>query len=229
MQKCEFFTIFFLIDQQVPRSLKRFEEYFLLRSIVDFYLSPTILRCDLPIFERLFRKFLVIFKEAFPEETITYELHCLHYSTFILEFGSLVFCSILRYERVHQKVLCSIEGSRNTRNVQYGIVSNLDLDLNLINNKVIERRLSNLNEISEVYLGTINLLRFNSITDILELKSLTIDIQQVQKGKFYLYRKQQDGSSLPVFIQVQKIYLINNQSFLFGRLFKTISFKISLI
>ena len=230
MQKYEFFTIFFLIDQQVPRSSKRFEAYFLLRAIVDFCNSPRILRSDLPIFERLVRKFLVVFKQAFPEETITYKLHhMLHYSTLVLEFGPLVFCSTLRYERVHQKVLRSIEGSRNTKNVQYSIVSNFELDLNLINSKVVERRLSNLSEISEIYLGTINLFHFNSITDILELKSLTIDSQQVQKGRFYLYREQRDGSSLPVFIQVQKIYLINNQPFLFGRLFKAISFKMELV
>lgn len=86
-------------------------------------------KSDLVFLEKLVNKFLIVFKKVFPGETITFKMHhLLHYSSLILQFGNLKLCSTLRYERVHQKISRSLEGSRNRKNLAKSIAKRFTFD-----------------------------------------------------------------------------------------------------
>lgn len=92
--------LFAITDKSNKFKNDQFDCYYLFRNIVDLG--------------------LIIFKKAFPSETITFKMHhVLHYS--ILLFDNLTLCRTLRYERVHQKVNRSLEGSRNRKNLPKSI------------------------------------------------------------------------------------------------------------
>lgn len=104
IQKYHFLKFFPIINQSIPNNSDKFEVYFLLNAVVDFCNSEVIYKSDLGFLDRLVAKFITKFKETYPNETITYKIHIMvHYSKLILEFGTLLFSSTLRFERVHQK------------------------------------------------------------------------------------------------------------------------------
>lgn len=95
MQKYEFFVLFALIDYKVTRSSLNYQVYYLLRAIVDFCLSPKIRRDDLAFYECLVKKFLTIFKQAFPTKpSLTNSITC---NTIQSLFWSLVFWSFVAH------------------------------------------------------------------------------------------------------------------------------------
>lgn len=222
-----YFFILFAIVYKFETDSMLFELYHLLRQIIDICDSTIIFKTDIQFLEKLVNKFLVLFKLLFPSETITFKMHHMqHYSTLILEFGNLVFSSTLRYERVHQKVQRSIEGSRNKKNPAFSIANAFIFDPNCNFEKIEKHLIKNLtlSEIDVEYKSYLTDLNISNQDAIHELKKIKISNQSFALDNFYLYKYKHDNLSYPVFVKIKKLLLAKENPFIFGEAFKAVNF-----
>lgn len=221
IQKHQFFVFYCLLNRAHHLDEKHSECYRLLKAIVDFCNSSKVYESDLPFLDKLIYKYLKKYRECFPNQSITFKMHnMVHYSVLVLEFGPLIFSSTLRYERVHQKIMRSIEGSRNKQNLSHSIFNafKMDIESSFTDEKHVIKTFNNLNEIDlefRVYMSSNNL---SNREQIFELDLIKIDNQKFLKNKVYLYSYKQTNIPLPIFILIKKIFLADQRVLIFGRL-----------
>lgn len=152
-----------------------------------------------------------------------------HYSELIIEFGNLIFSSTLWYERVHQKVQRSIEGSRNKRNVAFSIANAFffDPEIGFKKEKIdkhLIKKFNSLNEIDEQFKDQLERFGVSNNAVVYEVKQIKIDNQKFIKNRYYLYRYKHDNMVYPIFIKLIKIYLVEEEAFMFALTYKGINF-----
>lgn len=222
VQKFHFFQIFSLLNSFVRTSSDNYKIFYLARIIVDFVMSPKLNQNDLNFFEKIVHKFIELFKELYPNETVVFKMHYLeHYAEIILEFGPLIFSSTLRYERVHQKLIRSVSGSNNYKNLVKSISKNFIFDLSTsISEKKIKKTHSSFKTVDPIYQNYISWL---GECEVLELKSVIVNGMKLKENFFYVY-KETSNNGFPVFIKIVQILTCADLVFVIGRLAQSTSF-----
>ena len=96
-----FFICYPFFNTKLTASSMLYQQYLLLRKIVNFLMSPAISTSELPEFERGADTYIKLNDET--GQSLTPKIHHLkHYGMLIREFGPLINYSTLRFERAHQ-------------------------------------------------------------------------------------------------------------------------------
>lgn len=216
IQKLTFFILFskvsdlFVNDQQP----NHFHLYALLRKIINFCLADEIYREDLSHLKDLSSKFIDLFINTFANESVVFKMHYLeHYDEVITEFSLPMLSSTLVYERVNQKVIRSTEGSRNYIDIALQMFNNFSFKVEDYFKLSVLEEFRELNRLDSIYIEFINKqLRNNERVELIQDCDLLVyDNMKVKLGNFYLLQYSNPSNNMPVFIQVLKLFYLNNR------------------
>lgn len=225
IQKLSFFNTFSIINTFLQPISLEFELFYMFRIITNFLFYPIVYREDLPFFKKLVNIFVKIFKTKFPRLARKFKIHfMLHYDELILIFGPLLFSSTLRYERCHQRLVRSVEGTRNFANFNRSLAKNFFFDISFLKNNLEFEKLKELKieSLDVEYQSYVNFLGRQTL--ILELKSIILDGKSLEFDCVYLFKEQHQLTGLPIFIKITKILKCDKKIFFFGRIMNAKSF-----
>lgn len=132
-----------------------------------------------------------------------------HYGTVVFEFGPLIFSSTLRYERVHQKLKRSIEGSRNSMNLPMSFAKaySFNLDEKEADYDKILRKHANYSSLESEFVEYV----------VQEIKSTCFGGMKFKTNRYYVLQKTSTLNN-PPFIRVIKLLRRAGELFIIGRL-----------
>lgn len=210
-----------MINTTVDPLSKKYQCYFLLRKIINICSTDEIYKEDLPRFKSLCSKFIDLYIEAFPDLTVIFKIHYLeHYEECINEFSLLMLSSTLVYERVNQKAIRSVEGSRNYIDLALQIFNNFTFKVDDYFKLDVQQTFNSLQGVEPTLASYFDNSRGIQITDVKDCKMIIIDNMKVKLFNYYLYNYKHPTTGLPLFLYVTKIYYVNNRiPVIIGRVF----------
>lgn len=221
IQKLHFFLLFSIITDNFANNPEsnEFYLYFILRKIINFCSADEIYKEDLNSLKSLSSNFLDLFINTFKNESVIFKMHYLeHYDDLINEFSLLMLSSTLVYERVNQKVIRSTEGSRNYVDLALQIFNNFTFKVEDCFKINVLQEIQNFNEIDDQYKEFFK--RFPQIQRIQDCDLIVFENMKVKLSNYYLYKYKVPQNQMPLFIQVTKIFYINNMfPLIIGRLY----------
>lgn len=212
-QKYDLLMHFSIVCKTIDRNLEIWKLHLLLKRILNFVLSPEVLKDDLTEFEAECRLFNLQFSRLFTDRT-PFKVHNIdHYSQATENFGCLFYFSTMRYERVHQLMKRFVHSSNNTSLPQQ--ICYKWVVVNLIRQ---EQPADDDDDIFEIYEpnsvsyqnGDLSPTIINYIDQSREcmvLKTTRLNDVLIEQGEIYLYKRcdASPTNPLPVFVRIVAI------------------------
>lgn len=203
VQTMNFFSIFSFINIKFLNNDPIYEQYIILRKIVNFLINPVVNISDLDQFDKDVSDYLKLhISNGLSVTPKTH--HLIHYSEIIREFGPLIYYSTLRFERLHQIGKLRVINSRNKKNLSYSIIKAYVYNINEKTSPPTAEVLINKDLIKDEFFDFFQFI--DQSKDLKLIKSITFKNFKIKTGNYYLY-KNGDCTPLnyPLFFYVESV------------------------
>lgn len=205
--------MFSILCRSIKRESNIWKLHILLRKIINFVLSPEVVKDDLTEFESDCRLFNHQFSRLFSGNT-PFKVHNIdHYAEATEDFGCLFYYSTMRYERVHQLMKKFVQSSQNYTSLPQQICYKWVV-VNLI--KFNENRQEKQDDILEIYDNNSyengdlpeRFLQFiDQSRECIALKSFMLNGTLIEDKNIYLYKRYNSTppNHFPIFVRIVAI------------------------